>query len=345
MVPKVQCETCSEMAESKYRSRENNINLLRFIAASMVIYSHMAVLLGQEQPAVMDQSLGAIAVNVFFLLSGYLIASSWTHSACFMSYLIRRIARIFPALIVVVLATVFVVGPVATTLTMKEYFLNLETWQYLKTATIFFIEYELPGVFEGLPYPNAVNGSLWTLRVEFTMYLIVPILYMLLMRAGKARRSLLVTFLSLVLLAHFITSFDQVSAPNSLTHGFRLAAYFFTGVVIYDLNMIKHFNAQYAAAALLLMLILASETGLYCDIAMYVLVSLFAFGFCFESNPKFARCFIKNDFSYGIYIWAFPIQQCLVQFGGGGAPKLGVALFDSCVSDNAVISDGIVVFS
>ena len=82
-------------------SRDNNINFLRFIAASLVIWFHMASLLVIPEPYIMGQGLGPIAVNIFFVLSGYLIAKSWTRSSSFGSYLIRRIARIFPGLAVV----------------------------------------------------------------------------------------------------------------------------------------------------------------------------------------------------------------------------------------------------
>ena len=111
----------------KYGSRVNNINLLRFIAASMVIYYHMGILLGQPGVTVMGVSVGSIAVNIFFILSGYLIASSWTHSTSFKSYIVRRAARIFPALIVVVLVTTFVIGPLFTSLTLDDYFFSFGT--------------------------------------------------------------------------------------------------------------------------------------------------------------------------------------------------------------------------
>ena len=74
-------------------SRDNNINFLRFIAASLVIWFHMASLLAIPEPYIMGQGLGPIAVNIFFVLSGYLIAKSWTRSSSFGSYLIRRMRQ------------------------------------------------------------------------------------------------------------------------------------------------------------------------------------------------------------------------------------------------------------
>ena len=156
-------------------SRDNNINFLRFIAASLVIWFHMASLLVIPEPYIMGQGLGPIAVNIFFVLSGYLIAKSWSRSSSFGSYLIRRIARIFPGLAVVVLLSVFVMGPAVTSLSMGDYFGDPDTWKYLSLIVLAPIENALPGVFDTNLLPYAVNGSLWTLRYEFLAYLLTPL--------------------------------------------------------------------------------------------------------------------------------------------------------------------------
>lgn len=145
-------------------SRDNNINFLRFIAASLVIWFHMASLLAIPEPYIMGQGLGPIAVNIFFVLSGYLIAKSWTRSSSFGSYLIRPIARIFPGLAVVILLSVFVMGPIVTSLPLGDYFADAGTWKYLSLIVLAPISNVLPGVFDANPLPYAVNGSLWTLR-------------------------------------------------------------------------------------------------------------------------------------------------------------------------------------
>lgn len=151
-------------------SRDNNINFLRFIAASLVIWFHMASLLAIPEPYIMGQGLGPIAVNIFFVLSGYLIAKSWTRSSSFGSYLIRRIACIFPGLAVVILLSVFVMGPIVTSLPLGDYFADAGTWKYLSLIVLAPISNVLPGVFDANPLPYAVNGSLWTLRYEFLAY-------------------------------------------------------------------------------------------------------------------------------------------------------------------------------
>lgn len=299
-------------------SKANNINLLRFIAASVVIYYHMDFLLGKPIYTIMGQGLGALAVNVFFILSGYLIASSWTHSSSFMSYLIRRMSRIFPALIVVVLFSLLIIGPIFTSLTINEYFANPETWKYLMVIFLFPTN-SLPGVFENLPYPSAINGSLWTLRYEFAMYLLVPLAYSFLGLFGQARKAATIGSLLLLVFGYFITSNGFVCAPELLVVSLRLATYFFTGCTVYEFSLTNYTDAQYSIIAILFVLIFAREEGAFWSLILIFATAVFVFGFSFAPEPRFSKCFSKNDFSYGIYIWAFPVQQILVQLGKGSS--------------------------
>ena len=308
--------------------RSNNANLLRFILASMVIYYHMGPLLGQPTVTIMGQGLGYVAVNGFFILSGFFIAGSWARSSGFAAYLIRRIARIFPGLIVVVLLTVFVLGPLMTTLSPGEYFSHPGTWRYLSIALLAPVDNVLPGVFESVPFPRGVNGSLWTLRYEFLMYLILPLLYL---PVGKAKAKAKAKPISIGAAAvfsvlHVLTAGDILAMSYHLAVGFRLAAYFFIGVAAFELNLPKRIGAQHAALAALVMVIFAQESGWLCTAVMLVAVTLFSLGFSFPANPVFARCFAENDYSYGIYVYAFPLQQVCVQLGAG-SPESSALLF------------------
>ena len=303
-----------------YGSRKNNVNLLRFIAAAMVIYYHVGGGLGKSDSLIMGQEIGYIAVNIFFLLSGYLIAASWTHSSSFPSYLIRRIARIFPALAVVVMATTFVIGSLFTTLSCTEYFANGETWKYLSLVFLAPIENVLPGVFEDLPRRGVVNASLWTLRYEFLMYLLVPVVYCLLGKLGnRLRKPVSLGLLVFLAVGHSLIAGGTLHAPEALDKGFRLATYFFVGACIYDHDLVRRFNPQYSVLALLFVVVFSRETGSVCPALMLVALTVFVFGFSFAAQPKFAKCFSENDFSYGLYIWAYPVQQVLISLTGGSS--------------------------
>lgn len=120
-------------------SHENNFNLIRFLAAYAVLLSHSFALTaaGVAQPFMdtINYSLGSIAVDVFFVTSGFLVAGSLMRRPGLLSYFKSRALRIYPALWVVNILTVFLVAPVLTTVTLPEYFSNSQTWRYfLKTA-------------------------------------------------------------------------------------------------------------------------------------------------------------------------------------------------------------------
>ena len=157
-------------------AEKNSLDLLRLVAAIFVLYSHQHALLGQAEPTFFGwNTYGGVGVTIFFFLSGMLVWTSWARDPHWGRFFMRRSLRIFPALWVVVLGTAFVLGPVFSTLSVADYFADQETWRYLSTAMML-IRHTLPGVFSDNPFPQAVNGSLWTLPVEFLCYVSVAVL-------------------------------------------------------------------------------------------------------------------------------------------------------------------------
>jgi peptidoglycan/LPS O-acetylase OafA/YrhL len=134
--------------------RDNNFDFLRQFAAFCVIVGH-------------SQSLvSTFGVQIFFAVSGFLVTESWLRGPKIGSFLKKRTSRIFPGLMVCILLTALVMGPLLTRLPVGEYFDHPGTLLYLKNIFLSPV-YFLPGLFEGNTYPNAVNGSLWSLPVEF----------------------------------------------------------------------------------------------------------------------------------------------------------------------------------
>lgn len=150
----------------------NNFDFLRFVAAYMVLFSHQLVLTGNSGPNITSFDLGKLGVVIFFSISGYLVTQSWDHDPSIWRFLAKRMLRIWPALIVVTCITVLFLGPIVSTEPINHYFINHKTWDYFRVLKLI-IRYELPGVFVTNPFPNAVNGSLWTLPIEFRWYLIL----------------------------------------------------------------------------------------------------------------------------------------------------------------------------
>ncbi len=222
--------------------RDNNFNLIRFIAAVAVLISHSFPLsnTGLDDPLInlIGMSAGNIAVDVFFLSSGFLVTRSLLMSQSIKTFLRSRALRIYPALWVMLLITVFVLGPLITESKIIEYFSDPMTWKYLfRNATMILpAKHELPGVFLDNPYGRAVNGSLWTLPFEIKLYIALA----LLMRIFSIRKvrtfkyfkstilALACTLTGLQILDHFMNFNDG--------EALRLSGFFFSGSAFYLLR-------------------------------------------------------------------------------------------------------------
>ena len=157
--------------------RNNNFNLIRFAAAFMVLFSHSFVLIfGREgyEPlkSIIGFSLGDIAVDIFFIISGFLVTASLLLRNNLIAFAWNRFLRIYPALIIAVLFSVFIVGGLFTTLSTIDYLSDSETYKFLikNTTLVFGSHIYLFHVFENAPYKNALNAPLWTLPWEVRMY-------------------------------------------------------------------------------------------------------------------------------------------------------------------------------
>lgn len=162
--------------------RNNNFDFIRFIAASMVIFSHayrLATGRGGDEPLVIFSNsqiwFGHLAVIIFFVISGFLIAQSYERSSNIFVFFWARTLRIFPALIASLIFGVFVVGAIATESSLEAYLSDIKTYDYLNSVFLIKIRWTLPGVFENLPYKGIINGSLWTIPHEVVCYVFVAI--------------------------------------------------------------------------------------------------------------------------------------------------------------------------
>lgn len=168
--------------ESISRGRNNNLNLIRFIAALMVIlgHSYVATTAGKEHEfmCIITQNqldFGGLAVSIFFVYGGFLICKSMHRLENAKYYFKARIIRIFPPLIFVTFVMAFIVGPIVTELSIDSYFTSVGTYKYLLNSFMILV-HDLPGVFlENMQ--TAVNGPLWTLPVEFLCYIACYIMY------------------------------------------------------------------------------------------------------------------------------------------------------------------------
>jgi peptidoglycan/LPS O-acetylase OafA/YrhL len=213
-----------------------------------------------------------------------------------------------------VLLSILVLGPVMTTLPLGEYFANPHTRGYLQNLWLHIVYY-LPGVFEHLRVPNAVNGSLWSLPVEFLMCIIVALL-------GLARASRWI-FMMTAIGSAIITAVWAMSTREMLViynfdvrQVFLCGTYFWVGVVFQKFQLRRYFSASGSQLALIALICLEPWPQ-YLQFAGWVLIPFLVLSFGFAHSPMLRRLTRSGDYSYGVYIYAFPVQQSVVYLWPG----------------------------
>ncbi len=308
--------------------RDNNLNLIRVIAAGAVLVSHafpIALGEGAAEPlkALTGMSLGAHAVAIFFILSGLLIARSFDRGSSKVRFVMARILRLFPALIVVLILTVFA-GALMTTLSFSQYFSSLETLTYVpRNLSLAFLQYPLPGLFADNPLPGAINGSLWTLFYEVVCYAGVFVVGIL----GVLRMRLMFTCLTLALAGAFV--FSGIWVPEGglayrMDKLVQLGFPFALGMLAYVWRDRLLLDWRIAGLLWSLPVIFGFTILLPLVILVAVGYSLLWLGFVAKGTVlSYNRL---GDYSYGIYIYAFPVQQSLALIFPGIGPYENMAL-------------------
>jgi peptidoglycan/LPS O-acetylase OafA/YrhL len=299
---------------SSFRLTENNFDLLRLLFAGTVCLVHAHELSGFSELAVISQILSSgMAVKGFFVLSGFLIFMSFERSSSISSYAMKRIRRIYPAYFTVVMLCAF--GMVAvSSLSVAEYFSG--SWgRYVLANLAFmnFLQHTLPGVFESNRL-TAVNGALWTIKIEVMFYVVVP-LFVLLFRKFGHLWVLVLTYCASVSYAEIMTTMAERSGSQLYAELARQLpgqlSYFVSGAFLYYFlplfeNRLKYFLA-FSAAVLV--------TNRFFPLPMFLPLAL-AVAVIFFSLFLYVGNFGKyGDFSYGAYILHCPLIQLLIHFG------------------------------
>ena len=296
--------------------RENNLDFLRFFFASMVIVAHSysflynGMLIGYD-PLVRFSNgqvgLGSLAVNSFFLISGFLITSSWLRSKGVWDYARKRILRILPGLIAVLFFCMLIVGPLATSLPLATYFRCPDTYRYLgfMLHPSLHVVDKLPGVFLHNPEPGRVNGSLWTIRQEVVCYAFIALMGV----GGIYRRPALLLCLAVV---PYMLTVRGVSAVGTggIHDFFYLLTYFMLGMLLY----LYRDRVLYSRGLLLSCVVLIAVSGTLGCLSLFLPVCLayVLFYIAFNKRIRLQHFAKHGDLSYGVYLYAFPVQQLLV---------------------------------
>lgn len=295
----------------------NNFDLMRLVFASMVLFFHMGVLTQAAELAWLQRWVSAsFGLQGFFVVSGFLVTMSYDKSRNLLSYAQKRARRIAPAYVMVVLGAAFMLV-MLTTLPWASYFSDPQWRSYVFWNLLLanFISPDLPGVFEG-NYKQAVNGSLWTIKVEVAFYCMVPVVAWLNRRIGvwKLMAALFVAALcwriGFEILSRMTGSFLwsklAIQAPGQFS-------FFIIGAIAY------HRTRVGLPPPPLWMALVGVVAYAVTDDLLHELVAPLAVGvvvyWAAISAPYLGRASRYGDFSYGIYLYHWPVIQAFVALG------------------------------
>jgi len=307
--------------KNDWTAQANNFDFIRLALAVLVIYSHSFPLgLGSEQTEPFhvwtngQMTGGAVAVDLFFIMSGFLITASAERSRTVLGYLKKRVARIYPAFVVSAMLTASIVVPLSSaSIVGSSWWMKLGDF-VLQTLRL--REFDYTGAFTSNPYPAAINGSVWSIQFEFWCYIGVA----LLMSFGLLRRR--AWLLGLFLMSVAVSVGFQVegwvfggkvlgvvlSSPQLWA---RLLPLYLAGVIFYlyrDRIGMSGWLALVSAA----MLVLAARIPYGCAALFPFAGTYLVFYLAFAPWLRLHRAGRFGDFSYGTYLYAFPIMQLLM---------------------------------
>jgi peptidoglycan/LPS O-acetylase OafA/YrhL len=294
--------------------QKNNFDFLRFFAAFLVLFSHQHVLTGRPEPVVLGvHSYGGIGVLIFFSISGYLIAESWKRNPRVIDFVRNRFLRIWPAFAVMVLLMALVLGPVASTDSVANYFAEPQTFKYLRML-YFRMHYGLPGVFVHQPVHD-VNGSIWTIPIELKWYGILLLLG--LTRLSRYRLFFLPA--AAVFMTYMLVIYNPSLDRREWTAEFGV--YFLIGMIISDFSGWFARYKWYVTLVGFVLSFIAVRIG-YPFLALACVVPALSLAVGTQSWLPFSAFGRFGDFSYGFYLYAFPVQQTYVWLVANQQPFL-----------------------
>lgn len=296
---------------------------LRLIGALTVVIDHSAPLTDSSRLTVFPNSWnlspGYIALMGFFAMSGYQISDSWRQDPSWLRFSAKRVLRLWPPLLVVVLVTALVIGPLVSTLNLAEYFSARGTWGYIvHNAGLYTLQHRLPGVFDHNPWPWSANGAIWTLPMELTGYLLVLGFGV----AGLFRRAPWLTVVLMLALIGLDRRFDaSIGNPG---HGGSFLQVpigsLVSFLVAFSIGMVLHayrgkIPLSPFAAWLLVGLQIAVHTTKAGAVTLPFMAGYGALVLAFHWPARLEGYDSWVFGSYGLYVWGFPVQQLLIMAG------------------------------
>jgi peptidoglycan/LPS O-acetylase OafA/YrhL len=301
-------------------NKNNNFDFLRFLFALLVVISHSYPLSGSSESSQWIYQvtngqivLAQIGLSGFFIISGYFIFQSLKRSNSIIDYFKKRFLRLFPALIVVLFLTMVLVPFVYKSET--PFFQNAAIYTYFpNNLSLYHLQPSIKGIFDTNSY-HAINGSLWTIRYEFSLYIALSLLFFF-----RKQKWVLFSLISFAfLLFYTIYNFYLTRFSSSTLFGIQgyhllnLGTFFIAGSLLSSMQFERLKYKKLILGVVLFILFLSLFLNEYNSVKHIILpIIIMLIGFM---PLPFISTFGKfGDMSYGIYIYSFPIQQTLMYF-------------------------------
>jgi peptidoglycan/LPS O-acetylase OafA/YrhL len=320
-------------------SEKNNFNFLRLLFAFMVVIGHCRDLSGFDYP-ILNIIDTHIAVCGFFIISGFLIMKSCLSTKSLKEYFIKRARRLLPVYVFAIFSTAVLLS-LFSSLSFGEYFLNFGLYKYIAANLVFlnFLCPSLPGVFDG----KVINGALWTIKIEVAFYIVIPFIVYIFGKLSTLKKKntfLGVVYISAVLyrsICIYLSNINNSSIIGQLAHQFPgFMQYFSFGIfALLNYDVIQRHEKKWIVPAIIIFILhFVIKTEFLTPIALGLLIIFVAFHFKqLNSIGKYI------DFSYGIYVFHFPIIQLLVSIGVFACNRyIGILLVLASVFSMAYIS-------
>lgn len=292
---------------------KNNFDGVRIALALIVVFAHISALTQLSDltyfAVIFDSNF---AVKGFFAISGFLVTKSYSTSNSPLEYANKRIRRIYPAYITAIVLCLCI-GMYATTLNTSNFLTSPQTLSYTLANLTFlnFIQPTLPAVFESNPI-QALNGSLWTIKVEVMLYFCIPALIYFFRRLGSNRTTLAVFFFSIAWVYFFTYQYSGSKGEEIARQFPGQLSYFVLGALFAaNEKMLRNIGLFALTSSILLFATNNPLAKIFIDPLAYASIVIYL---------STAACRSLNlgkygDISYGIYLYHFPIIQLLIDVG------------------------------
>lgn len=291
---------------TRHRGSTTGFDYLRIgLAVAVVCWHAILTTQGGDRDiwAGLWRPLPAVILPMFFCLSGFLVAGSLFRTATLGEFLLLRVIRLVPALLVEVILCALILGPLLTTLPLAEYFSASQFHSYFLNI-LGIVHLELPGLFPGNPFPDVVNINLRTLPSELQCYILLAGLALL--RLTPRAIAMAVIAVGLMLLATWQIMPQGAVMQNVPPTGKSLILAFLFGVVFFlNQQRIPHSLPLFVVALTLMVLLLLRADTQYLALPFLAYVTVYL-GLLMPARKTFL---LRGDYSYGLYLFGFPMQQ------------------------------------